>query len=209
MSAPPSSAGSPSLRALFSSRAGHLALAVLVVELLAGMQIYLSQTVLPLLATEMGARNAYGLVTAAAQVPAFLTMPLGGAMLAWWRPDRLMTALTALLVVGAVVGALAPNVEVYVLGEILRGLAAGALATATMGSHGRRSARCLEATVPGGRIGHVGRGGPGRPRLRLRCQRLLGLALGPCGLPARAHRGPRRHGRSDPRPQAGRGDGSR
>ena len=133
MSAPPSSAGSPSLRALFSSRAGHLALAVLVVELLAGMQIYLSQTVLPLLATEMGARNAYGLVTAAAQVPAFLTMPLGGAMLAWWRPDRLMTALTALLVVGAVVGALAPNVEVYVLGEILRGLAAGALATATMG----------------------------------------------------------------------------
>ena len=69
MSAPPSSASSPSLRALFSSRAGHLALAVLVVELLAGMQIYLNQTVLPLLATEMGARNAYGLVTAAAQVP--------------------------------------------------------------------------------------------------------------------------------------------
>ena len=133
MSAPPSSASSPSLRALFSSRAGHLALAVLVVELLAGMQIYLNQTVLPLLATEMGARNAYGLVTAAAQVPAFLTMPLGGAMLARWRPNRLMTALTALLVLGAVVGALAPNVEVYVLGEILRGLAAGALATATMG----------------------------------------------------------------------------
>ena len=48
MSAPPSSAGSPSLRALFSSRAGHLALAVLVVELLAGMQVYLNQTVLPL-----------------------------------------------------------------------------------------------------------------------------------------------------------------
>ena len=87
MSAPPSSASSPSLRALFSSRAGHQALAVLVVELLAGMQIYLNQTVLPLLATEMGARNAYGLVTAAAQVPAFLTMPLGGAMLARWRPS--------------------------------------------------------------------------------------------------------------------------
>ena len=35
------------------------------------MQVYLNQTVLPLLATEMGTRNAYGLVTAAAQVPAF------------------------------------------------------------------------------------------------------------------------------------------
>ena len=97
------------------------------------MQVYLNQTVLPLLATEMGARNAYGLVTAAAQVPAFLTMPLGGAMLTRWRPARLMTVLTTLLVSGAVVGVLAPNVEVYVLGEILRGLAAGALATATMG----------------------------------------------------------------------------
>ena len=100
------------------------------------MQVYLNQTVLPLLATEMGARNAYGLVTAAAQVPAFLTMPLGGAMLTRWRPARLMTVLTTLLVSGAVVGALAPNIEFYVLGEILRGsgvAAAGALATATMG----------------------------------------------------------------------------
>ena len=100
------------------------------------MQVYLNQTVLPLLATEMGARNAYGLVTAAAQVPAFLTLPPGGAMLTRWRPARLMTVLTTLLVSGAVVGALAPNIEFYVLGEILRGsgvAAAGAFATATMG----------------------------------------------------------------------------
>ena len=129
MTAPPSSSSSPSIGALLGSRAGHLAMAVLVVELLAGMQVYLNQTVLPLLATEMDARNTYGLVTAAAQVPSFLTMPLGGAMLTRWRPARLMTALTVLLVVGAVVGALAPNIEVYVLGEILRGLAAGAMAT--------------------------------------------------------------------------------
>ncbi|TFH53524.1 MFS transporter [Actinomyces viscosus] len=133
MTAPARSSTSPSVGALLGSRAGRLALAVLVVELLAGMQVYLNQTVLPLLATEMGERGSYGLVTAAAQVPAFLTMPLGGAMLTRWRPARLMTALTALLVVGAVVGALAPNIEAYVLGEILRGLAAGALATATMG----------------------------------------------------------------------------
>ena len=133
MTAPPSSSSSPSIGALLGSRVGHLAMAVLVVELLAGMQVYLNQTVLPLLATEMGARNTYGLVTAAAQVPSFLTMPLGGAMLTRWRPARLMTVLTTLLVSGAVVGALAPNIGFYVLGEILRGLAAGALATATMG----------------------------------------------------------------------------
>ncbi|MDU0349468.1 MFS transporter [Actinomyces sp. MRS3W] len=133
--AAPGSASSPapSLRNLLTTPVGHLAIAMLVVELLAGMQTYINQTVLPLLATDLGARAHYGLVTAAAMVPTFLTMPLGGSMLARWRADRLMTALTAVLVAGAATGALAPNIGVYVLGEVLRGLAAGALATVTMG----------------------------------------------------------------------------
>ena len=80
------------------------------------MQVYINQTVLPLVASDLSARAHYGLVTAAATVPTFLTMPLGGAMLARWRADRLMTALTGLLVAGAAAGALAPDVGVYVLG---------------------------------------------------------------------------------------------
>ena len=108
-------------------------MAMLAVELLTGMQVYVGQTVLPLMATELNARDSYGLVTAAAQVPAFLTMPLGGAMLGRWRADRLMTALTAVLVAGAGACALAPTVWVYVLGEAVRGLGAGALATVGMG----------------------------------------------------------------------------
>ncbi|MDO4242686.1 MAG: MFS transporter [Actinomyces sp.] len=123
----------PSPRTLLTAPVGHLALAMLVIELLAGMQIYINQTVLPLLASDLGARQHYGLITAAAMVPTFLTMPLGGSMLVRWRADRLMSALTAVLVAGAGLGALAPNVGLYVLGEILRGLAAGALATVTMG----------------------------------------------------------------------------
>lgn len=123
----------PTPRTLLTTPTGHLALAMLAVELMAGMQTYLNQTVLPLMATDLDARDHYGLVTAAAAVPAFLTMPLGAAMLSRWRADHLMTALTGLLVAGAVVGAAAPSVEVYVLGEILRGLAAGALATVSMG----------------------------------------------------------------------------
>ncbi|SHE24097.1 MFS transporter [Actinomyces glycerinitolerans] len=129
----PSSSPQPSLRALVTTPVGHLATAMLVVELLAGMQTYINQTVLPLVATDLGARAHYGLVTAAAMVPTFLTMPLGGSMLARWRADRLMTVLTGVLVAGAVTGALAPSVGVYVAGEVLRGLAAGALATVSMG----------------------------------------------------------------------------
>lgn len=140
MTSPPSessqpgpSAPPPSPRALLTSPVGHLAAAVLVVELLAGMQTYLNQTVLPLLATDLGARRHYGLITAAGMVPTFLTMPLGGFMLSRWRADRVMSVLTGALVAGAVTGALAPGVGVYVLGEVLRGLAAGALATVGMG----------------------------------------------------------------------------
>ena len=58
-------------------------------------------------------------------LPAFLTMPLGGAMFARWRAGRLMTVLTGVLVAGAMLGALSPNVGVYAAGEVLRGLAAG------------------------------------------------------------------------------------
>lgn len=106
---------------------------MLAVELMAGIQTYINQTILPLMATDLGARDHYGLVTAAAMVPTFLTMPLGGAMLQRWRPDRLLTVLTAILVTGAIVGALSSTIEVYVAGEILRGLAAGALATVSTG----------------------------------------------------------------------------
>ena len=42
----------PSASALLTTRTGHLALALLAVELLAGMQTYLNQTVLPLVATD-------------------------------------------------------------------------------------------------------------------------------------------------------------
>ena len=127
--APPVSA-----RGVIATPVGRLTLAMLVVELLAGMQVYINQTVLPLVAVDLSARAHYGLVTAAATVPTFLTMPLGGTMLARWRADWLMTALTGVLVAGAAAGALAPNVGVYVLGEVVRGMAAGALATVTMGA---------------------------------------------------------------------------
>lgn len=123
-----------SVRGVIATPVGRLTLAMLVVELLAGMQVYINQTVLPLVASDLSARAHYGLVTAAATVPTFLTMPLGGAMLARWRADRLMTALTGLLVAGAAAGALAPDVGVYVLGEVVRGMAAGALSTVTMGA---------------------------------------------------------------------------
>ena len=114
-----------------------LATSLLVVELLAGMQRYLSQTIVPLVASELDGARLYGVLDAAAQAPMFLTMPLGAWLLSRHSIGRLMLSLTLLTVVGAVVCALAPTMPVFIAGTAIRALASGALATVGMGAISR------------------------------------------------------------------------
>ena len=58
-------------------RYGVLAGALLALELLAGMQTFLLATVVPLVAADLDAHQFYGVITGAAQVATFVTMPLG------------------------------------------------------------------------------------------------------------------------------------
>ena len=111
-----------------------LAISLLSVELLAGMQRYLSQTVLPLMADELDGAHLYGVLDAAAQAPMFLTIPLGAWLLSRYRISQLMLWLTAVTVVGALACALAPTMPVFIAGTALRALASGALATVGMGA---------------------------------------------------------------------------
>lgn len=54
-----------------------LSLSLVFIEFLAGMQRYLSQTVLPLVAVDLDGARLYGPLDAAAQAPMFLMMPVG------------------------------------------------------------------------------------------------------------------------------------
>lgn len=117
--------------------AATLAASLVLVEFLAGMQRYLSQTVLPLVADELDGAHLYGPLDAAAQAPMFLTMPLGAWLLSRFRVGRLMIALTLVTVAGAVACALAPSMSVFIGGTAVRAAAAGALATVGMGAIGR------------------------------------------------------------------------
>lgn len=123
----------PSLGALFSTSTGVLAMALLAVELVAGIQSYITSTIIPLMASDLHAQNEYGLVTGAGQVAMFLTMPLGRYLLARYPAGRLLTWFTLLTIIGAVVSAIAPTIEVFITGRIMVGLAAGALITVSMG----------------------------------------------------------------------------
>lgn len=109
-----------------------LAGCLLLVELLAAIQTFVTGTITPLLAEELGARQLYGVLAAASMVPMFLTLPLGVALLTRFSAARLLLWLTPGVVVGGVVSAVAPTVEVYLLGRVLAALSAGALASVSL-----------------------------------------------------------------------------
>ena len=111
-----------------------LAVSLIAVELVAGMQSYLSQTVLPLAADELDGAALYGVVNVAAQAALFLTLPLGGSLLARFRIGPLMLVLTLVTAAGAAVCALAGTMETFIAGTVIRSLAGGALATVSMGA---------------------------------------------------------------------------
>lgn len=123
----------PSARALFTTSLGSLALGLLAVELLAGIQSYLTAVVTPLMAAELDGQHLYGVLTASTQAAMFLTMPLGVALLRRAPGGRLLVWFTGVTVVGALVSAIAPTAVWFAAGRVIAALAAGALATISMG----------------------------------------------------------------------------
>ncbi|WP_105033830.1 MFS transporter [Cryobacterium aureum] len=113
-------------------RAGLLAAALLALELVAGMQAYLLNTVMPVIGTDLDAKDFYGVIVGSAQIAMFLTMPLGPYLLQRFRVDQLLLHLSWLTVIGSIISALAPTVGVFVIGRVASGLGAGALATVSL-----------------------------------------------------------------------------
>lgn len=134
--------------------AAVLALALLLVELVAACQSYLSATITPLMAAELDARDGYGLLAAGTQAAMFLTMPLGAALLSRWPAATMLAWLTPAIVVGGVISALAPSFALFLTGRVVAALAAGALMTVSLSAlatslpaHWRRLTLAGYATV--------------------------------------------------------------
>lgn len=114
-------------------RAGLVA-ALLCVELVAGMQVYLGATIVPLAASEIGGRQMYGMVAAATHAAVFLTLPLAGPLMRRASPAALLTVLTPVTVLASVISAFAPSMPVFLAGRLLGGLAAGLLVGVSLGA---------------------------------------------------------------------------
>ncbi|MDO5726324.1 MAG: MFS transporter [Bowdeniella nasicola] len=111
-----------------------LAVALIVVELISGMQIYLTQTILPILAKELQAQQLYGVITGVGMMATYMAMPIGAALLQKYRTGPLMLAFTVMLTLGSIISAMAPSFWVFLSGQIVRTFSGGALVTLSIGA---------------------------------------------------------------------------
>ncbi|MDU1589663.1 MAG: MFS transporter [Cutibacterium avidum] len=111
-----------------------IAIAVIILELIGGMQSYLNQLILPIMANDLHGQNYYGVILGASSIATMTGLPIGAAFMNRVRLVRLLVGATLVLVFGALVSAVAPSVIVFVIGSILRGLAGSILAMTSLGA---------------------------------------------------------------------------
>lgn len=111
-----------------------IAVAVIILELIGGMQSYLNQLILPIMANDLHGQNYYGVILGASSIATMTGLPIGAALINRVRLARLLVGATLVLVFGALVSAVAPSLIVFVIGSILRGLAGSILAMTSIGA---------------------------------------------------------------------------
>ncbi|MGL5406618.1 MAG: MFS transporter [Propionibacteriaceae bacterium] len=117
---------------IMKSREARLAIALLAIELIAGMQTYLLALVVPQIAADLDAKKFFGLLSTAAAAAAFITMPLGVYAVRRWSTSKVLLAGTLVVIAGASLSAVANNVWIFAGGRIISGLAGGILASVSM-----------------------------------------------------------------------------
>lgn len=111
-----------------------LAASLIVIELVSGMQVYLTQTILPIMAADLQAQPYYGVITGVAQIATFVALPVGAQLVRRYPIRPLLMVFTVGLVVGASICGLAPTIAVYLAGQTVRAFAGGCLATISIGA---------------------------------------------------------------------------
>lgn len=111
-----------------------LAIAVILLELLGGMQEYLSQLILPIMATDLNAQGSYGVIMGVSTISSMIGLPIGASLLKRFELPKLLLVLTLVLATGAAVSACAPNIVIYLVGSVIRCLAGASLAMTSIGA---------------------------------------------------------------------------
>ncbi|MDO4909882.1 MAG: MFS transporter [Corynebacterium sp.] len=108
--------------------------AVIIMELIGGMQVYLGQLIMPIMGEELNARSYYGLMNGISHIAGMIGLPIGAMLLGRVRLSRLLMGATIILVIGAITCATAQNVWMYLAGSVIRSLAGSAMAMTSIGA---------------------------------------------------------------------------
>ncbi|MSS46214.1 MFS transporter [Cutibacterium sp. WCA-380-WT-3A] len=111
-----------------------IAIAVITLELIGGMQSYLSQLILPILAKDLNSQNLYGVILGISSIATMAGLPIGAAAITRVQLSKLLVSATLVLVFGALMSALAPNIFIFMIGSALRGVAGSILAMTSVGA---------------------------------------------------------------------------
>ncbi|MDO4240997.1 MAG: MFS transporter [Microbacteriaceae bacterium] len=111
-----------------------LALAVILLELIGGMQIYLSQLVMPIMATEFEANHLYGVMSGVMTIAGLVGLPIGQYLLQKFRLPPLLIVVTAVIAACGVIKAISPNIAVYLAANATGALFGGVLGMASIGA---------------------------------------------------------------------------
>jgi MFS family permease len=127
-----SSGGVPvdiSLRAVFAGRRGRLLIALLFAEFGAAVHSIAYSSVLPLASRELNGSSLYGATLVAGSLAMIAVLAIGPGPLARLDPRRVLLLGTVLFVGGVALTVVAPTMEWVLAGSLVRGLAAGLLAS--------------------------------------------------------------------------------
>jgi len=118
-----------SLRAVFAGRRGRLLIGLLAAEFGSAVQGVAYVTVLPVTASELDGTDLYGATLAAGSLVTILVLSTGSALTGRLSPQRMLLLGTVLHTLGVAVVATATSMEVVLAGTVVRGIAAGLLAS--------------------------------------------------------------------------------
>jgi len=121
-------------RDVFRGRNGRLVVGLLLFETLGAIHILVVAAVMPAVLTDLGNLPLYGWAFSAAALAMFGSIPIAGAAADRFGTKPLVLVTAALYLVGLLVSALAPSMQVLVAGRFVQGAASGSAYALSLGT---------------------------------------------------------------------------
>jgi len=117
----------PPWREVFAGARGRLTVGLLLLEALVAIEALIVATILPAVEQDLGGLFLYGWTFTAFTLASLGTVPIAGRMTDRLGPRKVLAATVVLYVGGLLIAALAPSMQVVVLGRFVQGIGGGGL----------------------------------------------------------------------------------